>query len=149
MSCELIDVEIKPQGSTTVTIQPFSTSSLTKHAPTHYLNGNDPINHNQLSGLQGGKSNEYYHLEKKSFDLISSGIASFILDIPSGINQTGILFPTAFSSIPTVHSNIISPITTTYLVLIDSVTTSGFHVYFSSTINNTGYKLQNLAHLIT
>jgi|688.fasta_scaffold01323_20 hypothetical protein len=149
MSCGPVNVQIQQGGSTKVAVQPFSVSAI-KHAPSHYISGNDPVNHNNLSGLQGGgNNNEYYHLDKKSFDSISSGVASFISDLPSGITQTGILFPFVFSSIPTVHSNITSPYSTTYLHRIDSITTTGFHIYFSSTINNSGYKLQNLAYIIT
>jgi hypothetical protein len=149
MSCELINVEIQEHGNTTVTVQPFSLSAV-KHASTHYLDGNDPVNHNNLSGLQGGLNNQYYHLDQKAFQQISSGVASFTLDIPSGVTETGILFPFTFSSPPAVYSNIISPYSTIYLTRIeDPIAVTGFNIYFSSKINNTGYRLQTLAYINT
>lgn len=151
MSCETIDVEIQEQGGTTVCVQPFSATALLRHAPTHYSGNSDPLNHNQLSGLQGGQNEEYYHLSNAQLTSIvnlNSGIASFNVDIPSGIQQMSVPFPKTFSNIPVIVSNILSPYDYTFLTSISSVTTTGFNILFSHRINNTGFKLINLAYTV-
>jgi hypothetical protein len=145
--CGPINVEISKAGSTTVSVQPFSVSSV-KHAPTHHLSGSDPLGHNNLSGLQGGSTGEYYHLDAATFRVVSSGIASFSHDIPSGTSDLSVSFPKTFSTIPVVISNILSPYSYTYLTSIREITTSGFHIDFSATINNTGFKLLNLVYTV-
>jgi hypothetical protein len=145
--CGPVNVEIQKAGSTIVSVQPFSVSTV-KHASTHYLSGSDQVDHNRLSGLQGGEPGEYYHLDAASYRAISSGVVAFSVDIPSGIDSTGVLFPRLFSEVPVVISNIQSPYSYTYLTSINNISLSGFDISFSSPINNTGFKLLNLVYTI-
>lgn len=145
--CGPVNVQISEAESTVVSVQPFSLSAV-KHAPTHYISGNDALNHNSLSGLQGGGGGEYYHLDATSFRAISSGIASFSEEIPSGADTLSVAFPKNFSTAPVVISNILSPYPYTYLTSIANITTSGFDIRFSSTINDTGFKLLNLVYTV-
>ena len=146
-SCQPSNVTVDKNCAVQVSVQPFSLSSV-KHAPTHYVGGNDALDHNQISGLQGGVTNEYYHLDAATYRAVSSGIASFSVDLPVGINSTGVLFPKTFSTPPVVIANILSPYNYTYLTSISSITTTGFNINFSSSINNTGFKLLNLAYTV-
>lgn len=145
MNCETIDVEIQEQGGTTVSIQPFSATVLTRHAPTHYSGNSDPINHNQLSGLQGGDQNNYYHLDFDTFKSIS-GIIPFNTDIPSGVQSMNILFPKSFASPPILVNNIVSPYNYSYLLSVSNISQTGFSVNFSSAIGSTGFKLSTVAY---
>lgn len=145
MNCETIDVEIQEQGGTTVSIQPFSATVLTRHAPTHYLGNSDPLNHNQLSGLQGGDQNNYYHLDFDTFKSIS-GIIPFNTNIPSGVQSMNILFPKSFASPPILVNNIVSPYNYSYLLSVSNISQTGFSVNFSSTIGSTGFKLSTVAY---
>lgn len=155
-----VDVEILPQGNPTISINPTGCTNVgiqpysilpAPHANNHYISGNDPINHNNLSGLQGGKTGEYFHLTQEQLSSVvnsNSGISSFYTDIPSGVQEMSVSFPKTFSNIPVVISNILSPYNYTFLTSISSVTTTGFNILFSRQINNTGFQLINLAYTV-
>ena len=143
------DVSVSETGVTNVNIG----IGLPPHASTHYLSGVDPINHNSISGLQGGSNNEYYHLTAEQYDTVtgvgdhvgSSTFLQFSQNIPSGIEETGILFGQTFSSIPSIQLSLETPYEYTYLFAAKDITTTGFTASFSDLIDNTGFNLQILA----
>ena len=143
------DVNVSATGTTSVTIG----DGIPSHANTHYNNGSDPINHNSLSGLQGGTTNEYYHLTADEYSTVtgvgdhvsSSTFLQISTLIPSGIEETGILFGQTFSSSPTVQISLETPYDYTYIIGVKNVTTTGFLVSFSDAVENTGFYLQTLA----
>lgn len=139
------DVSVSETGVTNVNIG----IGLPKHASTHYLSGLDPINHNSISGLQGGSNNEYYHLNEDQYNKVtgigSSTFLEFSTLIPSGIEETGISFGQTFSSIPTIQLSLETPHEYTYLFAAKDITATGFTVSFSDLIDNTGFNLQILA----
>jgi hypothetical protein len=54
----------------------LSTQGYTLHANTHENGGVDPIDHNLLRSIQGGQSNEYYHLTSGQYVNLGSIISS-------------------------------------------------------------------------
>lgn len=144
-----IEVVVSEEGSTNVTVG----LGLISHFNTHISGGSDQIDHNLLSGLQGGLSGEYYHLTAEQYDTVtgvgdhvgSSTFLQFSQNIPSGIEETGILFGQTFSSIPSIQLSLETPYEYTYLFAAKDITTTGFTVSFSDLIDNTGFNLQILA----
>lgn len=144
-----IDVIVSQEGSTDVIIG----VGIGLHATTHTSGNVDPIDHNLLSGLQGGSIGEYYHLTAEQYDTVT-GVSDHVSSstflqlstlIPSGLEETGILFGQTFSSIPSVQVSLQTPYEYTYLVGIKEITTTGFTASFSDLIDNTGFYLQTLA----
>lgn len=144
-----IDVIVSQEGSTDVIIG----VGISSHAITHTSDNVDPIDHNLLSGLQGGSIGEYYHLTAEQYDTVT-GVSDHVSSstflqlstlIPSGLEETGILFGQTFSSIPSVQVSLQTPYEYTYLVGIKEITTTGFTASFSDLIDNTGFYLQTLA----
>jgi len=154
-----INVTVSGFDSTSVSVSETGVTNvnlgigLPLHASTHYLSGVDPINHNSISGLQGGVVGEYYHLTAEQYDTVTGvgdhvGASTFLqlsTLIPSGIEETGILFGQTFSSLPSIQLSLQTPYEYTYLVGIKEITTTGFTASFSDLINNTGFYLQTLA----
>ena len=54
----------------------LSAQGYTLHANTHENGGVDPINHNLLRSIQGGQSNEYYHLTSGQYINLNNIISS-------------------------------------------------------------------------
>jgi hypothetical protein len=54
----------------------LSTQGYTLHANTHENGGVDPIDHNLLRSIQGGQSNEYYHLTSGQYINLNNIISS-------------------------------------------------------------------------
>jgi len=64
-----MSINVTVSGSSSINVTTSSSNLLnlsaqgyTLHANTHENGGVDPIDHNLLRGIQGGQSNEYYHL---------------------------------------------------------------------------------------
>ena len=140
-----IDVIVSEEGSTNVTIG----AGLVSHFGTHISGGTDQIDHNLLSGLQGGSSEERYHLTEDQYSKVTgigfSTLLQFSTLIPSGVEETGILFAQEFASVPNVQISLETPYEYTYLVGIKNITESGFIASFSDLIGDTGFRLQTLA----
>lgn len=143
------DVSVSATGTTSVTIG----TALVTHAPTHHAGSTDPLNHNSISGLQGGTTNQYYHLTADQYDTVT-GVGDHVSSntflqlstlIPSGVEETGILFGQTFSSAPSVQISLDTPYDYTYIIGVKDITTTGFLVSFSETVENTGFYLQTLA----
>ena len=126
-----INVTVSGFDSTSVSVSETGITNvnlgigLPLHAPTHYLSGIDPINHNSISGLQGGTIGEYYHLTAEQYDTVT-GVSDHVSSstflqlstlIPSGLEETGILFGQTFSSIPSVQVSLQTPVSYTHLTL--------------------------------
>lgn len=108
----------------------------------------DGVSHNGLLSLQGGATNEYYHLSLNQYNKVVNQGLSQRLDfvLPSGVDETGIVFGTAFSSAPMVQCELQLPngIERTYFTAVRDISTTGFFVEFSDNIG-TGYVLQTRA----
>lgn len=104
--------------------------------------------HNTLGGIQGGSSNEYYHLSLNQYNkVVDQGLSQRVdFVLPSGIEETGIAFGTAFSSAPMVQCELQLPtgVERTYFTAVRDISLTGFFVEFSDNIG-TGYVLQTRA----
>ena len=105
--------------------------------------------HNALENIQGGQQGERYHLTAFEYESLVGGQV-FDTILPSGIEETGIMFATAFSSVPMVQCELQLPDDSerTYFIGVRSITETGFFVEFSDNIEG-GYTLQSRAVEIT
>jgi len=110
--------------------------------------GVDGNSHNGLLSIQGGADNEYYHLSLDHYNkVVNQGLSQRVdFVLPSGIEETGIAFGTAFSSAPMVQCELQLPngVERTYFTAVRDVSTTGFFVEFSDNIG-AGYVLQTRA----
>tara|TARA_R110001592_G_scaffold96451_1_gene276990 strand:- start:2562 stop:2981 length:420 start_codon:yes stop_codon:yes gene_type:complete len=106
------------------------------------------ISHNGLLSIQGGATDEYYHLSLNQYNkVVNQGLSQRVdFALPSGIEETGIAFGTAFSSAPMVQCELQIPngIERTYFTAVRDISPTGFFVEFSDNIG-TGYVLQTRA----
>jgi len=146
---ESTSISVSQAGETDVSIG----AGISEHAITHTSGNTDQLDHNLLSGLQGGLVGEYYHLTAEQYSTVTGiedhvGSSTFLqlsVPIPSGIEETGILFGKTFSSIPSLQVSLETPYEYTYLFAAKDITTTGFTASFSDSIDNTGFNLQILA----
>lgn len=102
--------------------------------------------HNSLENIQGGQQGEYYHLTAAEYADLGGSDQRFDTSLPSGIEETGIEFATAFDASPIVQCELQLPDDgeRTYFIAVRNITTTGFFVEFSDNIG-TGYTLQTRA----
>ena len=105
--------------------------------------------HNSLENIQGGQQGERYHLTAAEYASLGGG-QIFDTVLPSGIEETGIMFSTAFASAPMVQCELQLPDDgeRTYFIAVRNITETGFFVEFSDNIGD-GYTLQSRAIEIT
>ena len=131
--------------SINVTVTETPSVSLSTVSSTGLNVGVDGTIHNGLLAIQGGATGEYYHLSSDQYNKVVNQNLSQRLDfvLPSGIEETGIAFDTAFSSEPMVQCELQLPSDgeRTYFLAVRDITTTGFFVEFSDNIG-TGYVLQ-------
>lgn len=112
----------------------------------------------RYSGLKGinsgsfvstGQTGQFYPNTNPSGYLPIGRIQNFDISLPSGISQTGILFPTGYSVAPrTVSVQFVNSIDAySYSAHVGNISTSGFNVFFSDDLSSTGYRLTVLSAL--
>jgi hypothetical protein len=84
------------------------------------------------------------HLQNQ-INTLSSGNQSFLTVLPTGIEYTGVMFPTSFSSVPQVYPSLIVNSDTGYLVWPRYVGATGYTACFSDVIGQSGINLQTFA----
>jgi hypothetical protein len=74
-----INVQVSPSPSVNISVGNggnllnLTPQAYTLHANTHVSGGIDAINHNNLLGLQGGTSEQYYHLTSGQYNNLVTG----------------------------------------------------------------------------
>jgi hypothetical protein len=110
--------------------------------------GVEGSSHNGLLAIQGGATDEYYHLSLDHYNkVVNQGLSQRVdFVLPSGVEETGIAFGTAFSSAPMVQCELQLPngVERTYFTAVRDISTTGFFVEFSDNIG-AGYVLQTRA----
>ena len=97
------------------------------------------------SFLTTGQTGNFYPRSNPSGYITGIDQVSFLTLIPSGVEETGILFGRTFGSTPRVFPSMILNSPTGYLVGANNITTSGYLAIFSDVIGETGVYLQTLA----
>ena len=107
------------------------------------------INTGDVSGISNfvakSETGVFYPASNPSGFITGLNQVSFLTLLPTGIEETGVLFPYTFSSIPIIFSDLIQVSDTGYLVGIKNTSVSGYTAIFSDVIQETGIYLQTLA----
>jgi hypothetical protein len=100
MSVKVVIKEKSPINLAVNQVSPINLAirdSIPLHSQSHESGGNDSINHNSLSGLQGGGSGDFYHLNADQYLNLATGDVVRPSDIEDFVsrNDTDIFYPTS------------------------------------------------------
>ena len=113
--------------------------------PSGYITGVDLSGYVTGDVVRPSDTGQFYPASNPSGYITGIDQISFSTLLPTGIEETGILFPYSFSGVPRVFADLALISDTGYLVGTKNITNTGYTAVFSDIIEETGLYLQTLA----
>lgn len=113
--------------------------------PSGFITGVDLSDYVTGEVIRPSDTGRFYPSSNPSGFITGTDQISFSVLLPTGIEETGVLYPRSFSSIPRVFANLMLNTDTGYYVGIKNTSITGYVAVFSDVIEETGLYLQTFA----